>query len=119
MFRNKHPHFKEIKEDLDYVSPIKEAISTNSKIVNVTDSITTLAILDKIRHLPQVQEVATNIETITKNKRHLRYTVFFEDSTKAIYIVHVGEDNGMSVSTHFNFRVDAKTLKILNFDGKY
>jgi hypothetical protein len=83
------------------------------------DSLTTLSILKSIRQLPIVQKKEKDVEHISKNKRHLKYNVSFEDSTKSVYDVLVSEDNGMSLSTHFNFRIDRKTLKILNLDGKY
>ena len=46
------------------------------------------------------------------------YAVLFDNSTKTNYNVRVGEDNGMSVATYFNFKVNTKTFKILNPDGK-
>jgi hypothetical protein len=83
------------------------------------DSLTTLSILKSIRQLPIVQKKEKDVEHVSKNKRHLKYNVSFEDSTKSVYNVLVSEDNGMGLSTHFNFRIDRKTLKILNLDGKY
>jgi hypothetical protein len=94
-------------------------IDIGEVVVEPIDSLTTLTILKSIRQLPIVQRKEKDVEHISKNKRHLKYNVSFEDSTKRIYNVLVFEDNGMSFSTHFNFRVDRKTLKILNLDGKY
>jgi hypothetical protein len=94
-------------------------IDLGELIVEPIDSLTTLSILKSIRQLPIVQKKEKDVEHISKNKRHLKYNVSFEDSTKSVYNVLVSEDNGMSFSTHFNFRIDRKTLKILNLDGKY
>lgn len=86
--------------------------------VEQPDEATTNSILKIIRRLPNVQKLEKEVETLSKNKRHISYSVLFDDSTKTNYNVRVGEDNGMSVATYFNFKIEAKTLKVLNPDGK-
>jgi hypothetical protein len=93
--------------------------SNNAAIIEQPDEMTIDTVIAIVRKLPNVQKLENEVETLSKNERHINYAVLYDDSTKTIYDVRVGEDNGMSIVTYFNFRVAAKTLKILNPDGKY
>ena len=91
-------------------------IKNNGVVVTIIQpkEATTDTILEIIRNLPEVRKVANEIETLSNHTRHVSYRVLYEDSTNTVYNIIVGEDNGMSVATYFNFRIDAKTFKILS-----
>ena len=75
-------------------------------------------IVDTIFNLPEVIKRAKYIEQRTKGKRHLK--VWIEDTPhlrdRKYYWVKVGEDNGSSLVTHFNFYVYPDSMRIMYYD---
>ncbi len=74
--------------------------------------------IDTIFKLTEVKIRAAQIEEQTNGKTHLKIWIV-DDSTsgKQEYTwVKVGEDNGISLVTHFNFHVYPPTMRIMYFD---
>jgi hypothetical protein len=75
-------------------------------------------VTDTIFKLPEVKERAKYIEQKTKGKRHLM--IWIADTpnlpVRKYYWVKVGEDNGMSLVTHFNFFVYFDSMRIMYLD---
>ena len=74
-------------------------------------------IVDTIFHLTEVKERAAYIKQQTNGKRHLK--VWVEDTPHAdqkYYWIKVGEDNGSSLVSHFNFHVYPDSTRIMYYD---
>jgi hypothetical protein len=65
-----------------------------------------------------VQDEIRLVDSLSNHTRKLSFQVRPKDSLDVIYLVKVLEDNGNSFTTHFNFLIDLRTLKILNPNGK-
>lgn len=74
-------------------------------------------IIDKIFELPEVKERAAYIKKETKGKRNLElWFAARPDENTPYYWVKAGEDNGMSLVTHFDFYVYPKTMTVKFYD---
>jgi hypothetical protein len=74
-------------------------------------------IIDTIFKLLEVKEREKYIEEQTKGKRHLKIWVADTPNlTDKYYLIKVGEDNGISLVTHFNFFVYPDSLRIMYYD---
>jgi hypothetical protein len=89
----------------------------DSKHLDIGDSLLGSVIVS-IYNLPIVLKEENMVDSLSNHTRRLNYRVGYYDSIKKQYSIYVAEDNGMSYYTHFIFYVDAKTLKILNPDGR-
>ncbi len=101
----------------------KENIETIDSVQNenVDNSIGKSSIedqmMDKILSLPEVKERADYVVKETKGERHLEIWIAARPKeTGSYYLIKVGEDNGMSLVTHFDFHVNPKTLEIKYYD---
>ncbi len=78
--------------------------------------------IDKVLELVAAQKIVKDqikfIDSLSKNQRHISLVPTLDDTTKNIYLVKVGEDNGTNLVTYFNFLVDANSMTIINTDGK-
>lgn len=72
-------------------------------------------IIDTICSLPEVRQRAKHIEEQTMGKRHIVFWIEPNPAEGARYYdsVKAGEDNGMSLVTHFSFFVYPDSMKIL------
>lgn len=75
-------------------------------------------VLDLVGEQKAVKDQIYLIDSLSKGQRHISLVPFLEDTIKNIYLVKVGEDNGMNLVTYFNYLVDANGMKIINPDGK-
>lgn len=68
--------------------------------------------------LPEVQNLALNIETTTKAHNRLAIWIAADPSETKIkyYWVKAGEDNGDNIVTHMHFYVDPKHNEVLFYD---
>lgn len=74
-------------------------------------------IIDKVFTLPEVKERAEYIKNETDGKRNLKIWIAARpDETDGYFWVKVGEDNGMSLVTHFDFYVYPETMEIFFYD---
>jgi len=75
-------------------------------------------IIDTIFKLTEVKERAKYIEKQTKGKRHLRVWVADTPNLpdQKYYWIKVGEDNGTSLVTHFDFYVYPDSMRIMYYD---
>ncbi len=94
---------------------IESQISKQSKS---TDNSSFDRILNLVAELKIVKDKIKLIDSLSKGKRQISLVPILLDSSKNIYIVKVGEDNGNNMVTYFNFKVDANELKIINPTGK-
>lgn len=75
-------------------------------------------VLDLVERQKIVKDQIKLIDSLSKGQRHISLVPTLDDITKNIYLVKVGEDNGMNLVTYYNFLVDANSMKIINEDGK-
>ena len=77
-------------------------------------------IIDTIFKLTEVKERGRYIRTQTKDNTHLK--VWIEDMPDLrghkYYWIKVGEDNGISLVTHFNFFVYPDSMRIMYYDTR-
>ena len=77
--------------------------------------------LDKVFDLVFKQKIVENkmilIDSLSKGHRQIYLIPSIYDSTKNIYLVTVGENNGTKKLTYFDFLVDSKTMTIINPTG--
>ncbi|MDD3858752.1 MAG: hypothetical protein PHW83_01020 [Bacteroidales bacterium] len=74
-------------------------------------------ILNKVLALPEVKERADYIIKETNGERHLEvWIASTPKETGSYYLIKAGEDNGMSMVTHFDFYVYPKTMEIKYYD---
>jgi hypothetical protein len=74
-------------------------------------------IIDKIFELPEVKERAAYIIKETKGERYLEIWIAARpDEDIPYYWIKAGEDNGMSLVTHFDFYVYPKTMTVKFYD---
>jgi len=84
---------------------------------NLAD-LTIKKVLDLVAGQKIVKDQIKLIDSLSKNLRHISLVPTLDDTTKNIYLVKVGEDNGMNLVTYYNFLVDANSMTIINADGK-
>jgi hypothetical protein len=75
-------------------------------------------VLDLVAAQKIVKDQIKLIDSLSQNQRHISLLPTLDDTTKNIYLVKVGENNGIHVVTYFNFLVDANLMTIINADGK-
>ena len=75
-------------------------------------------VLDLVERQKIVKDQIKLIDSLSKGQRHISLVPTLDDTTKNIYLVKVGEDNGMNLVTYYNFLVDANSMTIINADGK-
>ena len=79
-------------------------------------------IIDKVLDLVAGQKIVKDqiklIDSLSKSQRRISFVPTLDDTTKNIYLVKVGEDNGTNLVTYFNFFVDANSMTIINPNGK-
>jgi hypothetical protein len=75
-------------------------------------------VLNLVEKQKKVKDQIKLIDSLSKGQRHISLIPFMDDTTKNIYLVKVGEDNGLTLVTYYNFLVDANTMTIINSDGK-
>lgn len=76
------------------------------------------SVLNIVEKLKIVQDQIKLVDSLSKGQRHISLVPTIDDSTKNIYLVQVGEQNDFKLVTYFNFLVDAKTMTIINKNGK-
>ncbi len=84
---------------------------------NLTDK-TIEKIVDLVGEQKIIKDQIKLINSISKGQRQISLVPTLYDSTKNIYLVKVGEVNGMNFVTYYNFLVDANSMTIINADGK-
>jgi hypothetical protein len=105
-----------VKENTDSINT-----DTSQQLVKVTvdkNEMLEDRLIDTIYSLPEVKERGNYIEKQTKGKNHLTITISErpDDNKEDFYMMEVGEDNGSSVVTHFNFFVYYPSLQIKYLD---
>lgn len=75
-------------------------------------------VLDLVERQKIVKDQIKLIDSLSKGQRHISLVPTLDDTTKNIYLVKVGEDNGMNLVTYYNFLIDANSMTIINEDGK-
>lgn len=77
---------------------------------------------EKVLNLVEQQKIVKDeiklIDSLSSGQRHITLLPTLDDTAKNIYLIRVGEDNGTTLVTYFNFLVDANTMTILNPTGK-
>lgn len=71
-----------------------------------------------IEQQPTVKEKTKLVDSLSKGSRHISILPMLQDSAKNVYLVKVGENNGVNFVSYFNFLVDANTMKVLNPNGE-
>ncbi|MBN2892330.1 MAG: hypothetical protein JXL97_10710, partial [Bacteroidales bacterium] len=102
--------------DFDFLTNIQTQLDSINRIKS-TDS-TIEKILDLVAEQKIVRDQIKLIDSLSKGQRHISLVPILDDIIKNIYLVKVGEDNGMNFLTYFNFLVDANTMTIINASGK-
>ncbi len=82
------------------------------------DSIIEEKVIDTIFKLTEVKKRTNYIEQQTNGERHLKIWVADTPNLpdKKYYWIKVGEDNGTSLVTHFNFYVYPDSMRIMYYD---
>lgn len=76
------------------------------KNVVVSISQTENELIDLVWKLPEVQSLSKELETKSKNKRHLSMRISSEPSDdQEYYGITVAEDNGLALATYYEFHV--------------
>jgi len=74
-------------------------------------------IIDNILELPEIKERSDYIVKETNGERHLKvWIAATPKETGSYYLIKAGEDNGMSLVTHFDFYVYPETMEIKYYD---
>jgi len=100
----------------NFWTTFKTQIDSTNK-ANSAD-LTIKKVLDLVAGQKIVKDQIKLIDSLSKNLRHISLVPTLDDTTKNIYLVKVGEDNGMNLVTYYNFLVDANSMTIINADGK-
>lgn len=88
-----------------------------SKPENGSNQVTEDLVIDKVYSLPEVKERAEYIKKETNGERKLKIWIAARpEETGNYYWVKVGEDNGMSLVTHFDFYVYTDPMEIYYYD---
>ncbi len=86
------------------------------------DSLHKIETINKVLDLVEEQKIVKAqiklIDSLSKGQRHISIIPTLDDTTKNIYLVKVGENNGINLVTYYNFLVDANSMTIINADGK-
>ena len=102
-----------IEEDSIKQNGKDTVVSSNQPGEAIQDSV-----VNSIRKLQIILDEERMVDSLSNHTRRLSYRVLYDDSTKSKYYADVLEDNGGAYATHFVFYLDAKTMKILNPNGK-
>lgn len=93
-----------------------------TKLDSIVKSSLTSLTLEKVLNLVEKQKNVKDqiklIDSLSKSQRHISILPTLSDTLKNIYLVKVGEDNGINLVIFYNFLVDANSMIILNPDGK-
>lgn len=85
-------------------------------------SIPDIYYIDEVVKLIEEQKIvmkeAQLVDSLSNGRRHISIIPTLNDTSKNIYLVQVGEDNGMNLVVYFNFLVDANKMTIINPTGK-
>lgn len=74
-------------------------------------------VIDKVFDIPEVKERAEYIKKETNDQRNLKIWIAARpNNNDDYYWVKAGEDNGMSLVTHFDFYVYPKTMSVKFYD---
>ncbi|HNQ67997.1 MAG TPA: hypothetical protein PKN32_06455 [Bacteroidales bacterium] len=106
-------------KDKSVKSEKEQNIETVDSVQNENVDISSIEdqIIDKILELPEVKDRADYIVKETNGERHLKIWIAASPKeTGSYYLIKAGEDNGMSLVTHFDFHVNPKTLEIKYYD---
>lgn len=108
---------KSTKSEKGSNTEILDAVQ-NENIDNSSDKLSIEEqILNKVLALPEVNERADYINKETNGERHLEiWIAATPKETGSYYLIKAGEDNGMSMVTHFDFYVYPKTMEIKYYD---
>ncbi len=97
-------------------------VKFQTQLDSIDNAKSTKLIIEKVLDLVEEQKIVKTeiklVESLSKGQRHISLVPTLDDSIKNIYLVKVGENNGTSLATYFNFLVDANSMKIINADGK-
>ena len=74
-------------------------------------------VLSLVENQSSVKEIVKQVDSLSKGQRHIVLIPSLYDTAKNIYLVKVGEDNGIDVVSYFNFFVDLDSMKIINSNG--
>lgn len=75
-------------------------------------------VLKVVEQQKVVKDQIKLIDSLSSGQRHITLLPVLDDTSKNIYLVNVGEDNGIALVTYYNFLVNANTMTILNPTGK-
>ncbi len=81
--------------------------------IDYPENNTEAKVLNLIEQQATVKKEINAIDSLSNGKRKMTLLPILDDTTKNIYIVKVGEDNGDAFVTHLSFRVDANKMKII------
>lgn len=110
---------KAMADSLSAVEYLNEVAKQESQqFQNQTNTAHIDSVLDLVEKLKIVKDQIKLIDSLSKGQRHISLVPTLDDTTKNIYLVKVGEDNGTNLVTYFNFLVDANSMTIINADGK-
>ena len=71
-------------------------------------------VLSLVENQSKVKDIIKQVDSLSKGQRHIVLIPSLYDTAKNIYLVKVGEDNGVNFVCYFNFFVNADSMKILN-----
>jgi hypothetical protein len=82
------------------------------------DSLTETSVIDTIWKLEEVIERNDYLLKETLGKRKISVLIYkkTDETKKGYYWLKVGEDNGVSFVSHYNFFVYPNTMKVLYYD---
>lgn len=90
----------------------------NAQVDSVDKIEVNIKVLDLVKEVKIVIDQIKLIDSLSKGQRHISLIPTLNDTAKNIYLVKVGEDNGMNFVTYYNFLVDANSMTIINTKGK-
>lgn len=75
-------------------------------------------VLALVENLKSVKDQVQLIDSLSKGQRHISLIPSLYDTTNNIYLVKIGEDNGVNFVCYFNFFVNADSMKLINPNSK-
>lgn len=91
----------------------KDNHQVKEQSIDYPENNTEAKVLNLVEQQAIVKKEINAVDSLSKGKRKITLLPILDDTTKNIYIVKVGEDNGDSFVTHLSFRVDANKMKII------